>query len=364
VTKIHNRFDISLVSGNLSHRLVGRSAAGQVTLPYNLAANASNAGWYFTTSDSYATQSATPTRFVRLTGPEGVINQDGFFWDPVGLELAASEKETLRGMMNGWFPAFNNVQRHYSDYFDLAAPPPLIPLDDSVLRPALDAGQHFVSLTGHGWWGGCCAINVSSNPNFSNNRQYFIAFADSCSTGRPDGVDSLAEKSLIDPDGGAVAYVGNTRYSWIGVGDNYEQFFWCMLDANGRVGPAAGMRLATSGVRSMWTFYAQTLYGDPAMRVWDHVPPVLVIVHPEVYRLKEYLPFEVLLDGQPLREARVTLSGGQGAVFQSKKTSPDGRASFSLPEAAGQLSELQATVWSREGQLYRAVIRNGETELR
>jgi hypothetical protein len=363
LSKIHTRFDLTLVSGNLSHRLVGRSGTSQVVLPYNLAANASNAGWYFTTSNTFSTQSATPTRFVKLVGPEGVINQDSFFWDPAGLELAASEKETLRGMMNGWFPAFNNVQRHYSDYFDLTAPPSLVPLDQSVVRAAINTGQHFVSLTGHGWWGGCCAVDVASNPDFSNNRQYFIAFADSCSTGRPDGVDSLGEKSVIDPDGGAVAYVGNTRYSWIGVGDNYEQFFWCMLEADGRVGPAAGMRLATDGVRSLWTFYAQTLYGDPAMRVWDHVPPVLVIKHPKVYQIKDFLPFEAMVDGKPLREARVTLTGGNGEVFQSKKTGPEGKASFNLPDSAGQLEELQVTVWSREGQLYHGVIRNGEVEL-
>jgi hypothetical protein len=359
LTKIRTKFDLTLVSGNPSHRLVGRAGNNQITLPYNTSATVSNAGWFFTTNSTYATQSATPTRFIKLVGPDATIDQDAFFWDPVGLELAAFEKETLRGLMNSWFSDFKNVQRHYSDYFDLTAPPAIVPLDSPVLRAAMNAGQHFVSLTGHGWWGGCCAIDSNAQPDFTNNHQYFIAFADSCSTARPDGVDSLGETSVLDAGGGAVAYVGNTRYSWIGVGDNYEQIFWCLLAADGRIGPAAGMRLATEGIRSLWTFYAQTLYGDPAMRVWQEDPIDLRIVIPEFYHLKDLLPVIVEREGRPLRNARVTLTGGGGEVFMSKKTNSDGKAGFMLPNAAESLEQLTVTVWSLEGKLHRGVIRNG-----
>lgn len=353
-SKLHVNFDITLTAGNPSHRLVTRKGDTQAVIPYNTTAHAANIGWYFATSDTYATQSAAPTRFIRMLGPNANIDPDFFFWDPVALELGAQEKENLRAMMNGWWPAFNDVQRHYSDYFDLAPPPPLVPLDDTTLRNAMNAGAHFVSLTGHGWWGGCCGINVQAQPDFTNHQNYFIAFADSCSTGRPDGVDSAAEVSVVDEAGGAIAYVGNTRYSWIGVGDNYEQFFWCMLRANGRVGPAAGLRLATDGVRSIWTSYAQTLYGDPALRVWNHVPKQLVVKHPERVLSREPLPFEVFLDDKPVRDARVTVLGE--GVFLSKKTSPDGRVTFSLPVDATPES-LQVTVTSREGRIYRVELR-------
>src|SRR5687768_10988004 len=103
-----------------------------------------------------------------------------------------------------------------------------------------------------------------------------------------------------------------------------------MLNANGRVGPAAGMRLATDGVRSIWTSYAQTLFGDPALRVWDHVPNQLVVKHPELIPERKLLPFEVLIDDGPVPDARVTVRGE--GVFLSKKTSPDGRVAFELPE--------------------------------
>jgi hypothetical protein len=354
VSKLHLDFDLTLTMGNPSHRLIAREGDTQTVIPYNTTAHAANIGWYFVTSDTYAAQSAVPTRFVKVLGPEGDITPDFFFWDPVALEGGAQEKEALRGMMNGWWPAFTDVHRHYADYFDLAPPPALVPLDDASLRAAMNDGVHFVSLTGHGWWGGCCGVNVHAQPDFTNDRRYFVAFADSCSTGRPDGVDSAAEVSVVEEHGGAVAYVGNTRYSWIGVGDNYEQFFWCMLRASARIGPAAGLRLATDGVRSIWTSYAQTLYGDPALRVWNHVPKPLVVKHPKRILWREPLPFEVLIGNKPLRDARVTVLGE--GVFLSKKTSPDGRVTFALPKDTSP-KILQVTVTSREGITYRAELR-------
>lgn len=356
-TKIHPKVEIELVSGNPSFRLVARTGDTETVIPYDTTEDTTSAGWFFTTSSSYSTHSDSPTSFVKVTGPEADVNPEEFFWDPVGLESSAVEKEKMREMIDEWFPQFDEVDRHYSDYFDLDPPPPIVQLTRDTVREAINTGQHFLSLTGHGSWAGCCGIKVNDEPDFSNALQYFIAFADSCSTGRPDGHDSLAEVALLDANGGAVAYVGNTRYSWIGTGDNYEQFFWCMLKGNGRVGPAAGLRLATDGVRSLWTFFAQTLYGDPAMPVWDRVPGAVSLQVRDFY--EEYVPIEVTQDGKWLRDARVTLTGGKGkrTFFQSKKTNPYGRATFNIPPAEDGLGELRITVSSREGKLYRGVVR-------
>lgn len=358
VTKINPKIEIEIVSGNPSFRLVAKTSTGQTVIPYDTTEDTTSAGWLFTTSSNYSTQSDSATSFVKVRGPEEDINPDEFFWDPVGLESAFVEKEAMRGLMDEWFSEFDEVERHYIDYFDLHPPPPIVPLTRETVRAAINTGQHFLSMTGHGSWSGCCGVRIDDDADFSNSLQYFIAFADSCSTGRPDASnDSLAEVSLLDPNGGAVAYVGNTRYSWIGTGNNYEQFFWCMLKQNGRVGPAAGLRLATDGVRSLWTFYAQTLYGDPAMPVWDRLPPELVTRHPEIY--ENDLPVWVNLFGNPLRDARVTLTGGKGkrAFFQSKKTNPYGRATFTIPQVEDGLGELRITVSSREGKLYRGLVR-------
>jgi hypothetical protein len=350
-TKIHTAFDVTLSGGVLSHRLVARGTDADIVIPYNTSANASNLGWHCCSDDNYNTVSATATRFIRVRGAEDDINPgDLFFWDPVGLELAAQEKENLRGMMNGWYPNFTSVQRHYEDYFDLATPPPLVALQSDVLRDALDAGAHFVSLTGHGWWGGCCGINISSRPDFANSNQYFIAFADSCSTARPDGHDSTAEVSTLDPNGGAVAYVGNTRYSWIGVGDNYEQFFWGKMRLYRRAGPAAGLRLATGGVRTVWTLYAQTFFGDPEMPVWTDDPKTQAVSHPEVVNWGDTINITVRRLGTPVAGHQVTLLGGwsdsstRPRVFASKASNAYGQTSFNLPASGDALPELTVCV--------------------
>lgn len=348
ITKIRTEFDLTLSGGIPSRRLVARHGTTNVTIDYTTSANASTLGWYFATDDTYTTQSATPTRFVKVLGPETDIDPNSFFWDPMGLELAVQEKENLRGLMNGWYPNFNTVERHYEDYFDLSAPPPLTPLDPTTVRAALDSGVHFASLSGHGSPGGCCA--VSSGHDFTNTHKYFIMFANSCSTARPDGYDSLAEKSTYDPDGGAVAYVGNTRYGWIGIGDNYEEFFWGKLEFWRRLGPPAGLRLATGGIRQLWTFYTQTLFGDPEMPVWTDTPNLHEVTHPETVAWGDAITVTVRKLGSPVAGHRVTLMGGwtnssqRPSVLMVKTTNAFGQASFQLPSSGTAPGDLKITV--------------------
>ena len=349
VTKIRTKFDLTEAGGAYSHRLVAIDAGTETVVPYDPSPDSTSAGWSFATNDTFSSNSPSPTRFVKVSGPEAQIDPERFLWDPVGLEGAAAEKEALRAMMGGWFPNFGEVQRFYADHFDLSSPPPLEPLGAEQLRDAIDEGVHLLSLTGHGWWGGCCGVNVDSRPEFANPGPHFIAFADSCSTGRPDGADSFGEVSVKDPDGGAVAYVGNTRYSWIGVGDNYEQFFWCALSAFGRPGPAAGLRMATSGVRSIWVMYAQTLYGDPELPVYTRVPPRLRVVLPERVKWNEVLEVAVELPdkGDPPPDLRVTVVGrapepkADARFFATKGLGREARGRFRL--TGEPLDELEVT---------------------
>jgi hypothetical protein len=361
-TKIRTKFDLTLSGSTPSHHLIARQVTSQVVIPYNTSANAANLGWHFTTDDTYGTPSATPTRFVRVRGPETDINPASFFWDPTGLEQAAQEKENLRTLVNGWYPNFSTVERHYEDYFDLSPPPPIVPLEATALRAALDNGVHLASLSGHGSWSGCCGISTASQPDFTNDRRYFIMFAHSCSTARPDGVDSLAEVSTMDPDGGAVGYVGNTRYGWIGVGDNYEEFFWGKLRLLNRLGPAAGLRLATGGVRQLWTFYTQTLFSDPEMLVWTDVPSLHEVTHPSSVAWGSTVNVTVRRLGSPVAGHRVTLLGGwtdssvRPRVFMTKMTNAFGQASFALPSSGTPVSELKVTVTHANFKPYVGIV--------
>ncbi len=348
ITKIHTKFDLTLTGGTPSRRLVARTGTANLVIDYNTSASNSNLGWYFTADDTYTTQNATPTRFIKVLGPEADIDPGLFFWDPMGLELAVEEKENLRALMNGWYPNYSTVERHYEDYFDLSSPPPLVPLDVNTVHAALDNGVHFASLSGHGSPYGCCS--VSSEHDFVNTNKYFIMFANSCSTARPDGYDSLAEKSIYDSDGGAIAYVGNTRYGWIGVGDNYEEFFWAKLRLVNRLGLAAGLRLATGSIRQLWTFYTQTLFGDPEMPVWTDVPSLHEVAHPSTVAWGGNITVTVRKLGTPVTGHRVTLLGGwtnssvRPKVFMTKTTNAFGQASFTLPSFSRRPNQLKVAV--------------------
>jgi hypothetical protein len=90
------------------------------------------------------------------------------------------------------------------------------------LQAALNAAPHIVSLSGHGSGNGCCGGSVWMASGLTNGDQAFIGYADSCLTNQVDSDDAFSEALVCAPNGGAVAYVGNTRFSY-GVGDNFQR---------------------------------------------------------------------------------------------------------------------------------------------
>jgi len=362
--RINLNFEIRMAGTTPSHRLIARSVGTDTVIPFRTSASAINPGWYFTTNNDYDVQSAVPTRFIVVRGPATLVSPYEFNWDAMGMESAINEKETLRGLMNSWFPVFNNIQRFYADYFDVLSPPSLERLEADPLRAAIDEGVHFLSLTGHGSSEGCCGVNTNMKPDFKNKNQYFVAFAESCSTAHFDGPDSTAEVATNAPDGGAIAYVGNTRYSWIGIGHHFEKFFWNKLSVTKRPGVAAGFREAMGGPRFMWTAYTQNLFGDPELQVYTKVPPPIVVVHPDIFKWREIIRIKIPEEIKIKSDHFVTLSAGwdkkeQQPLFQiTVQTNADGIAELELPkEKIEGIKELTLTVFSRNHVPYVKKIR-------
>jgi hypothetical protein len=353
VTKLWAKVDISFSTENLSHQLIAVKENTYWEVPYNHGASSENLGWYFV-DHTYSTRSNDPTRYLKIVGAEAQIYPEKFFLEKVGLEQASKEKEDLRVLMNEWYPAFDSVQRYYKlDYAELSTPPTLIPLTDTNISEAINDGIHFLSLSGHGSTGGCC--EVGGDKKFSNYHKYFIAFAEACDTGRPDNEDkdSLAQKTICNPNGGAVVYIGNTRSSWIGKGAKYERFFWEMLKEFSRTGPAAGFP-PTMIDYNLWTFYSQTLFGDPEMPVWTDIPSYLKVTHPDSVEWGETfrvgvrgLRFPRDVNPSRLRNCLVTLMGGWANssenpdILVTKITGLFGNVIFSLPSLSNRISELK-----------------------
>lgn len=115
----------------------------------------------------------------------------------------------------------------------------------------------------------------------ANGMNLPVVVADSCSTGNFQADDAFGEKMVLNPNGGGIAYLGNTRYSWIGMGDDVERLFWDHLFAGSYVaslGAGFGARFCTLygtagwSVLWKWIILAQNLLGDPSLHPWAGVP--------------------------------------------------------------------------------------------
>src|SRR5215208_4935388 len=100
----------------------------------------------------------------------------------------------------------------------------------------------------------------------TNGHRTFIGYADSCLTNQFEVEDAISESLVQNENGGAVAYVGSTRYSWIGVGDNFQRNFFGGLPATRAIGllndrrtTMLGIGTWYSSVYTRWSIFALNL---------------------------------------------------------------------------------------------------------
>jgi hypothetical protein len=176
------------------------------------------------------------------------------------------------------------ISRLYEDDIDLSpadvAEASLEHLTESRLRDSLNLNQHLLSLSGHGSHDGCCYLSIELAKNLGNRYHSFVAYADSCLTNQFDKDDAMSENILYNPNGGAVAYVGNTRFSWIGAGDDFQRAFFKRLTLTRHLGLLNDIRCSMvndfhGSIDSKWTCLSLNLMGDPEMPIWLRRPPAI-----------------------------------------------------------------------------------------
>ena len=326
-----------------------------IKIPYqgSDASATSPLSWHFVTEllENYVI-SKGPTGYASLTGSAFHVPPKRIVWfDGESREGTwPYQAESMCRHLSENFTEFNEYSRYYADYmgFENAQP-----LTVENIRAALDKGCHFVILEGHGNFNGCSMVwwkeSKGSRSDFNNHLKYFIAVAgSSCSTAVPDDqYRSLGETLVLDSDGGAIAYIGNTRTGFDNL--NEKKLLWSNLYRYGRLGPAAGDQCLPG--RKLWFVYERILYGDPEMPVWTQMPNTYQVVHPEFLESQGY-PFDVcvLHKGSPLPLQRVTLIGGwtnsqqEPLILHSKLTNESGMSSFDLGAIPEDLKEITVTV--------------------
>lgn len=199
---------------------------------------------------------------------------ESYFFDPNTLDGSIVDTEKIRAYMQGAHPRVNQLERLYTDEEDLdaaaLAASPILHLTPARVEAALQKGPHFVALSGHGYWGGCCAVDAALAMKLTNGTRSSIIFADSCLTAQVDVEDSLGEVIVTRASGGAVAYVGYTRWGWIGTGTEFQQDFFKQLWAQRHLGLMvdAARRMWTNGRYGRWHALGMMLFGCPEMPVF------------------------------------------------------------------------------------------------
>lgn len=270
------------------------------TLPYKNDPNPAVRGWYYATSATDMTVNfmhiilpwltidiPLPSPWIVVHGPLAERTPADFQLDWQGQDGSMSDQEKLRTQVRSELPGIDQFNRLYEDDLDLGffqrLAAPIQQLTSDRLRDALNAGPHFVSLSGHGSSDGCCGGSVGLASGLTNGEPGFIGYADSCLTNQFDAADAFSEALLTNDSGGAVAYIGNTRFSWIGVGDDFQRAFFHRLTATRHLGLLNDSRcsvVGSTGARQgydHWAVFALNLLGDPEMRVYRQAVPGLRI---------------------------------------------------------------------------------------
>jgi hypothetical protein len=278
------------------------------------------------------------TNTIVTYGNASDIAPQYFILDRVEADGSMMDSEALRIQMDAELPVLRRFTRLYEDIDSLPIAnrnaAPVARFTDGALVTALNEGHHFLSLSGHGSMGGCCGVDSWKASSATNGNKYFIAFADSCLTNDFGYNDSMSESLLNNPNGGAVAYVGHTRFSWIGLGDDFERAFFHALVNTRHLGLMHNSRLNVLFTSSRgpldhynkWSVLALNLLGDPEMEVRKTKPRFII---PDIFFEYEKLYIKVFEDGFARAQVKqfnaMVIAGEQSYLL---KPDEDGKIPF------------------------------------
>ncbi|MDF2630667.1 MAG: hypothetical protein K0R39_4498 [Symbiobacteriaceae bacterium] len=326
-------------------------------VPYRMNADATHPGWYFAQNAAtlapsgfsiFGIEIRIPTRHIVVRGPAGTLSPNSYWVDNGAADGSVVEKEQVRALFRGQAPQVDLHTRLYRDFASTPAPmggEPVVTgvLDTASLTAQMNQGAMFLSLTGHGWNGGCCTVGGAQADALSGGMNLPVVVADSCSTGNFQANDAFGEKMVLNPNGGAIAYLGNTRYSWIGMGDDVERLFWDRLfvgNHTASLGTGFGARFMTLYGGTGWTvlwkwiILAQNLLGDPSLRPWAGVPQRIALRVAAKATPSTTLRIGVTdAVGHPVAGARVCVYQA-GRLVRTGYSDAAGRVSVSLSGAA------------------------------
>ncbi len=255
----------------------------------------------------------------------------------------------LDPLANNTFPAGYAKQKLYWKHESY---PDAEPNSLQAQLDAIDAGKNFVTHYGHSSEHSLNMEMSGMDVDELTNAPVFPVYV-SCGCLAGDfafDTDCAGERLLTNPNGGAVAYLGNTN---IGLGPTggtalIKSFYEALFAGNDRLGDAlsvarnsfytseTSLHNETTGIR--WTQFVVVLFGDPEMPVRTAVPEQLTLEHPGVLgRGEQCLEVRASLDGQPLAGIQVAIFR-PGKFLYRQETDAAGTTVFRFtPQTPGQI---------------------------
>ncbi len=199
-----------------------------------------------------------------------------------------------------------------------------------AVMQAIRDGQGLINHDGHGWidlisvGGWPHRIYATDFDTMTNSPRYGILYSIGCWTGAFD-FSSISEAFVNSPQGGGVAYIGNSSYGWgspgnpgFGYSDRFDsRFFYSLLkEDNFHLGVALSLAKAHfipySREKNVyrWHQYQLNLLGDPELPVWTEIPETLSVAHPQSIPLGNAQILITVKDRQtqsPIKDALVCL---------------------------------------------------------
>uniref|UniRef100_A0A7C4XMH7 T9SS type A sorting domain-containing protein n=1 Tax=candidate division WOR-3 bacterium TaxID=2052148 RepID=A0A7C4XMH7_UNCW3 len=200
-----------------------------------------------------------------------------------------------------------------------------------TVKAAIRAGQNLINHDGHGWIDamgvGTGYLNSQDFDTLTNEPKYGILYSIGCWTNAFD-FSSISEAFVNSPQGGGVAFIGNTSYGWgspgnpgFGYSDRFDsRFFYSLfIEENFHLGEALAMAKAYfipySREKNVyrWHQYQLNLLGDPELPIWTHNPETLLVSYPQsipVGNAKILITVKAKQTASPIRDALVCLMKG------------------------------------------------------
>lgn len=218
-------------------------------------------------------------------------------------------------------------------------------------RLEINAGRHLfnhidhssqfylgVGSTNHNWYFSTAEIEA-----FYNDDRQGIWYTMGCWSASFDTSNCVGERYVRNPDGGGLAFIGNSRYGWYYSGDlnslsmrfSRSIFESLLNQGHYRLGDAFSDHkhdAMLAGDTYEYLFHEITLLGDPALDVWTQNPLAFNVSHPDILLLDQSNNITVFVGNEtnvPVDNAMVTLYAS-GDTYLRGVTNASGLVSFEV----------------------------------